>query len=446
MRERVLSTTGVTSEKQNDMAIYIGDKNITEVAAGNALESAKQYADQGDASTLTQAQTYTNEREESIRTDYAEADKKILSDAKAYADNHKVDKTDIGVAGGVAELDDNGLILSSQLPSYVDDVLEYDSLGSFPASGEAGKIYVAKDSNLTYRWSGSGYVEISPSLALGETSSTAYRGDRGKTAYDHSQIKSGNPHGTTFASLPDKPNALPANGGNADSFTDQAGTGNKKIWTGTEDELALISSRDANTIYLAFKNESDFLSVSPTVLSFSGMPEDRSIQIKCNPSLQWSINTLPEGWTASPSSGVGPATVTIHATKSKTASEGSISVSGGGMTATVNYTQAAFQRQTVYLVLVKTQNGCNVILSFSRNSVDRPVEAASNVSFMYDSAIHTTAYEYTIEKGRTLWGTSATDYIEQGTPYPEGASIWFEGQNPQDELYTYEIGDILTQQ
>ena len=56
---------------------------------------------------------------------------------------------------------------------------------------------MAKDTNLTYRWSGSQYVEISASLALGETSSTAYRGDRGKTAYDHSQITSGNPHGTT---------------------------------------------------------------------------------------------------------------------------------------------------------------------------------------------------------------------------------------------------------
>lgn len=438
-------TLGITSEKQNDMAIYIGDKNITEVAAGNALESAKQYADQGDASTLTQAQTYTNDREESIRTDYAEADATTLKSAQAYADNNKVDKTAIGVAGGVAELDDNGLILSAQLPSYVDDVLEYDSLGSFPASGEAGKIYVAKDSNLTYRWSGSGYVEISPSLALGETSSTAYRGDRGKTAYDHSQIKSGNPHGTTFTSLPDKPNALPANGGNADSFTDQAGTGNKKIWTGTEDELALISSRDANTIYLVFKNESDFLSVSPNTLSFSGMPEDRSIQIKCNPSLQWSIIGLPEGWTATPTSGVGPATVTIHATKSETASEGSISVSGGGMTATVNYTQAAFQRQTVYLVLVKSNNGCYVRLSLDHDSVDRPVEAASNVSFLYDSATHTSAYQYTIEKGKDRWENSSTDYIEQGTPYPENASIWFEGENPQDELYTYEIGDILTQ-
>ena len=74
-----------------------------------------------------------------------------------------------------------------------------------PNPGESGKIYITEDTNLTYRWSGSGYVEISPSLALGETSATAYRGDRGKAAYDHSQIKDGsNPHKTTFASLPDK--------------------------------------------------------------------------------------------------------------------------------------------------------------------------------------------------------------------------------------------------
>lgn len=92
-----------------------------------------------------------------------------------------------GAANGVAELDANGKVPSSQLPSYVDDVLEYDSLSNFPSTGETGKIYVAKDTNKTYRWSGTAYVEISPSLALGETSSTAYRGDRGKTAYDHSQ-------------------------------------------------------------------------------------------------------------------------------------------------------------------------------------------------------------------------------------------------------------------
>ena len=72
-----------------------------------------------------------------------------------------------------------GLIPSQYLPSYVDDVLEYASMTAFPATGESGKIYVALDTNLTYRWGGSGYVEISPSLALGHTSSTAYPGDEG---------------------------------------------------------------------------------------------------------------------------------------------------------------------------------------------------------------------------------------------------------------------------
>lgn len=90
-----------------------------------------------------------------------------------------------GASNGVAELDTNGLVPSSQLPSYVDDVLEYSSKSAFPATGETGKIYVATDTNLTYRWGGSAYTEISPSLALGETSSTAYRGDRGATAYSH---------------------------------------------------------------------------------------------------------------------------------------------------------------------------------------------------------------------------------------------------------------------
>ena len=95
----------------------------------------------------------------------------------------------------------DGKVPASQLPSYVDDVLEYANSAAFPVTGESGKIYVAQDTNKTYRWSGSAYVEISASLALGETSSTAYRGDRGKTAYDHSQITTGNPHGTTKSDL-----------------------------------------------------------------------------------------------------------------------------------------------------------------------------------------------------------------------------------------------------
>lgn len=84
-----------------------------------------------------------------------------------------------------------GLIPNAYLPSYVDDVIEVANNPSLPAQGESGKIYVTVDDNKTYRWSGSYYVEISASLALGETSSTAYRGDRGKIAYDHSQILGG---------------------------------------------------------------------------------------------------------------------------------------------------------------------------------------------------------------------------------------------------------------
>ena len=61
---------------------------------------------------------------------------------------------------GLATLDGSGLIPSNQLPSFVDDVLEFADLASFPGTGETGKIYVALDTNLTYRWSGTVYIEI----------------------------------------------------------------------------------------------------------------------------------------------------------------------------------------------------------------------------------------------------------------------------------------------
>lgn len=121
----------------------------------------------------------------------------VLGNALTASDVGAIATTAKGAANGVAELDSTGKVPSSQLPSFVDDVLEYDKQSSFPTTGEAGKIYIAQDTNKTYRWSGSAYVEISASLALGETSSTAYRGDRGKTAYEHSQLTSGNPHNVT---------------------------------------------------------------------------------------------------------------------------------------------------------------------------------------------------------------------------------------------------------
>lgn len=119
-----------------------------------------------------------------------------------------------------------GLIPSSQLPGYVDDVLEFATVSNFPATGESGKIYVAIDTNLTYRWSGSVYSSMSPSLALGTTSTTAYRGDYGNIAYNHSQITSGNPHGVTAALI---------NLGNVNNTSDL----NKPVSTATQTALDL---------------------------------------------------------------------------------------------------------------------------------------------------------------------------------------------------------------
>lgn len=142
-----------------------------------------------------------------------------------------------GAANGVAELDAAGKVPAAQLPSYVDDVIEgYLSSGKFysdsaktaEVTGENGKIYTTLDTNKVYRWSGSAFVEISASLALGETSSTAYRGDRGKIAYDHSQVAHAPADAeknvqadwnvtdsSSDAFIKNKPTSMPANGGNA---------------------------------------------------------------------------------------------------------------------------------------------------------------------------------------------------------------------------------------
>jgi len=70
------------------------------------------------------------------------------------------DSANKGVANGYAALDAAGHVPANQLPSYVDDVLEFSNLASFPITGETGKIYVALDTNKTYRWSGTTYIFI----------------------------------------------------------------------------------------------------------------------------------------------------------------------------------------------------------------------------------------------------------------------------------------------
>lgn len=79
------------------------------------------------------------------------------------ADVGAVSAASVGVAGGLATLDGSGKVPAAQLPSYVDDVIEASNAAALPATGEAGKIYVTLDTNKTWRWGGSSYIEISPS-------------------------------------------------------------------------------------------------------------------------------------------------------------------------------------------------------------------------------------------------------------------------------------------
>ena len=146
--------------------------------------------------------------------------------------NSKLNTSLKGSANGLAELDANGKVPSSQLPSFVDDIIEgYLSGGKFykesthttEITGETGKIYIDLATNKTYRWSGSAFVVVSETLALGETSSTAYRGDRGKTAYDHSQST----HARTDATKVEKSSTngnIKINGTETTVYTHPSGT------------------------------------------------------------------------------------------------------------------------------------------------------------------------------------------------------------------------------
>jgi len=165
-----------------------------------------------------------------------------------------------GVANGLAELGSDGKVPAAQLPAAVDEILEYSNISLFPPIGETNKIYLALDTNIMYRWSGSQYIEISSSLALGETSSTAYRGDRGKIAYDHSQT-SGNPHNTTKADI-----GL----GNVDNTSDL----NKPISIATQtalnDKFGKTTNNEFNVLTAKAKIvDGDVLPIEDSAASFS---------------------------------------------------------------------------------------------------------------------------------------------------------------------------------
>ena len=170
---------------------------------------------------------------------------------------------------GISASKISGTISSSNLPSYVDDVLEYNGVSNFPETGESGKIYVDTATNKTYRWGGSDYVEISESLALGTTSSTAFRGDYGNTAYQHA-IAKGNAYSNglykittnaqghvTAATAVTKSDitalGIPGSDTNTNTTYTLTKSGSTIALTGSDGSKTSVTDSDTNTTYSAMK-------------------------------------------------------------------------------------------------------------------------------------------------------------------------------------------------
>jgi len=115
-------------------------------------------------------------------------------DGKAASNHEHTQYVGTAAMGSTIPLMTSGKIDAQYLPSFVDDIMEgvltnstTFTIAGAAATPEAGKIYVDTNTNKTYRWSGTVYVEVGGGVSLGETSATAYRGDLGKVAYTHSQ-------------------------------------------------------------------------------------------------------------------------------------------------------------------------------------------------------------------------------------------------------------------
>ena len=236
---------GTLDRLQKDLA-EVSEKRDDAVAAKAAAVSAASEAQssRNEAAASASSALAAKNDAEAARDRAEAASGDFDGRLKDYAKKEEV-KSDLASKADLV----GGKVPAAQLPSFVDDVLEYDAVSAFPATGETGKIYVAKDTNLAYRWGGTQYVEISPSLALGETATTAYPGDRGKAAADLAAETSGrldayqaqfdshlrstsNPHAVTA----EQAGALPLTGGTltGDLAVGEEHTASRKLTVASE--------------------------------------------------------------------------------------------------------------------------------------------------------------------------------------------------------------------
>lgn len=203
------STNGTISVNTNGTAAEVAVKGLGDLAfldniAASNITSGTLSVERGGTGvgTLTSGQALIGNGTGNITTKAidttsggtASSTSLITSGAVNAGLETKLNTSLKGAVNGLAELDENGKVPSSQLPAYVDDVIEgyyynnkfyKEAAHTTEIPGETGKIYIDLSTEKTYRWSGSAFAVISETLALGTTSSTAYRGDYGNTAYVH---------------------------------------------------------------------------------------------------------------------------------------------------------------------------------------------------------------------------------------------------------------------
>lgn len=170
------------------------------------------------------------------------------------------------VSGNLPASRISGTIAAANLPSYVDDVLEYASFSKFPTAGESGKIYTALDTNKIYRWSGSAYVVISETVALGTTHSSAGYGDESRAAYNHS-TSIGNPHKTTktdlgLGSVENKSSATIRGELTSANVTTALGYTPPKTDTNTHYTTHIVAGAKSGTVNAATTNGNTYINVT----------------------------------------------------------------------------------------------------------------------------------------------------------------------------------------
>ena len=210
---------------------------LTNPAATDVLTGhAAQHSNANDAIEALQAKVGVNSSAVATSLDYKVS---ALESSRELAANK-------GVAGGYASLDGAGKVPAAQLPSYVDDVLEYANLAGFPVTGEPGKIYVAEDTNKTYRWSGSAYVYITSGAVdsvAGKTGVvTLVKGDVGLANVDNTSDANKPVSTATQAALDLKANlSSPALSGTPTAPTAIVGTDTTQVAT-----TAFVNAEIAN--------------------------------------------------------------------------------------------------------------------------------------------------------------------------------------------------------